>query len=364
MLGEDEKNLELKSAPKETLNVGKSKIYLIWRAKKVPEDHGKNITKYKDRMETEIVEITKNTNILDILNSIAFVIERNEDRNAYINPKEGRVVHLSGSFIATSLGKISQYDRITGSEKENNFADTIRHELVHLVDGQKQDFIEKKEYHLDRLNDIQEEEEKKLETIGVEIKRHRAVSLMDLRSFITAFIHRIRAEGLAKYYEKIDEIQENEEFFGKTNEDKFDKLYSMAEKAIKPSYGYSEDKNSPKNVLKALEKINEAQEPKNIQKLKENIETNLLGKIVPYKVGLHVVYTLLYFDDDPFGARLPIQKIISLGPFEMISEYEKRMLKHEKKPLITVNSGKGKIDYNRIIQHIGESLGELIDVKK
>ena len=84
---------------------------------------------------------------------------------------------------------------------------------------------------------------------------------------------------------------------------------------------------------------------KNLDEVKENWErfTNLKNS-AQYPIGLHVVYTLVFFGN------LSLEKIAKMKFYSLLKKYESIIIANKLgKPIVSATSGRGVLDYKRMI---------------
>ena len=69
--------------------------------------------------------------------------------------------------------------------------------------------------------------------------------------------------------------------------------------------------------------------------------------IKSYPVGHHMVYSILYADHD-----LKIEDLIKIELFEFYRKYESCILSKNFKPVISITSGRGELDYRKTLAEL------------
>ena len=66
-----------------------------------------------------------------------------------------------------------------------------------------------------------------------------------------------------------------------------------------------------------------------------------------YTIGLHMTYVILYIDNET-----NLNQVANLTAFKFIKKYESCMKKVNLKPVVSLTSGEGIIDYKRLVNQI------------
>lgn len=77
----------------------------------------------------------------------------------------------------------------------------------------------------------------------------------------------------------------------------------------------------------------------------------LVSNTATYQIGLHAVYAMLFLDKD-----MTFEKILKMRTFGFIKRYESIMRKHGHDPVISLTSGKGILDYRRMVDQLTEAM--------
>ncbi len=138
-----------------------------------------------------------------------------------------------------------------------------------------------------------------------------------LRVMLREFLRRVFAEGIAKYCE---ELQRGAIF----SEETFKELHTYAEEEIKD--------------IKEQISLNPIT---TIRSIREDFI------IKSYPVGHHMVYSILYADHD-----LKIDDIIKMELFDFYRKYESCILSRGFKPVISITSDRGILDYRKTLAEL------------
>jgi len=184
------------------------------------------------------------------------------------------------------------------------------------------------------------------------ISRHSKNIMVDIRLSIYKFIRNIQLEGIAKFIE--EESREKIPFTQKM----FDYLYIKASihSRLFEKYFLSalhslgpQDKLSFINILENLI----IGEESNQHKYRE------LRGFHPYDVGLHMTYTIMYLNPN-----MKINFIMKLSPLEFIKKYESSIEKHGVRPVVSLTSKKGILDYSDMVSQLNEGAKKFSKIKK
>lgn len=357
--GGEELNLDISDAPKEEIETSEGKIEIIWRAKAADElENQPEIRSYRETVVEKIIEVVNEINILEVMPAIGFVIERNRRRgNAYVNPEEGReLVHINAGYIHRRFeGERTEHEKERDEIMNRGLESTIHHEIIHLFDDFYTNSSQEMARQGRRLSQINEEATESLEKIENELRRDRAVKIADLRKMVSMFIHRIRAEGLARIYDgSLESKFEGGLYHGESREERFRGLYSKAENRASTIRRILNEKIA---ILKNAETEEE------LEDAIKAIENNLEGDNM-YVIGEHVVYSVLYeMDEDPMEPALPIEEIAQLNPRELIKYYNEVAQEEGMEPLVSWDSGKGMLDYGELVNKVSKAFDSVTKVE-
>ena len=73
-----------------------------------------------------------------------------------------------------------------------------------------------------------------------------------------------------------------------------------------------------------------------------------------YTMGLHMTYTILFLDKEA-----EVISLIKMSPFQFIKKYEALIEKYGRRPIISLNSKKGIIDYSRFLVNFASIIKKL-----
>ncbi len=149
----------------------------------------------------------------------------------------------------------------------------------------------------------------------------KSTSLPDARKRLHAFVWLLQVEGIATYagIEADGSIRFDEKYFlflyeqSKVHSQKLSELFSRL-----PNRGH--EKQSV------------------IQGLRHGLES-------VHTLGLHLVFSLIYFDDS-----LTLEKIAKMKPFTFVKKYEACMAERGFQPVVSLTSGAGYFDYKWAVE--------------
>ncbi len=167
---------------------------------------------------------------------------------------------------------------------------------------------------------------------SVHISNEQKENLEALRVHIHNFKVAIMDEGLAKYYEL---ASQKELPFEKS---KFDELYVKAKNVsgdLKYMWGHymGGDKWFESKLFSAI--------------------TGRTG--LYHHIGIHVVYTILYADQ-----KISLDEIRKMSYFKFIKKYESCVKKEGQQPVVSLTSGKGILDYKRMLDQLMKLYNSLV----
>ena len=170
-------------------------------------------------------------------------------------------------------------------------------------------------------------------------------SIQHLRYFLQEFFHSLCLEGIAVYcsFGEKEGLPFSEEMFVKTYEHARSKADLLSGELIR-MYANLTGKEGvfEKRIISFV--------------------NSFIIQIEPFKydVGLHLVYSIMFL-----GENMTVEKVIKLKPLEAIKVYEELMItkgaqlinttwryvtfKKRSKPLVSLNSGRGILDYNKML---------------
>ena len=280
------------------------------------------------RILTETIkEVCQTSPLAKIFPKLEFIIEPKENKTA------DAVENILGwvEFNETAEGKdiVHLYDR--GVTRDYAKVEKlIVHELTHLW-----------HYHISMFPKTMIKVQKRVGAVAkknIDLNLPQANGLAYFRSSFTMFFQQIFIEGLAIFSEG---YARKEIIFDKEH---FTNSHANAIVDIEDFYHWwnflkevAEDKNSIKRRFKD-DRIN--------QPLSYLEAIRKKGK---YTLGYHVIYTIFFVSHQIKGVETTLESISKWKLYELIQVYEFCMLYLNKTPLISYNSGAGKIDYNKIL---------------
>jgi len=272
---------------------------------------------YKTTVEERIKEITKEA-LLDVCSnedvgkkfSVLYWIfidkyphETSIDLDAMENGKA--TVYLSPYYLTN---KISRYQK---KQAVLEMKLLFIHELTHLWQEFETRVLSRNQAIAKRLV----KEIKAAQALAPPTVEQEAIGA--LRVMLREFLRRVFAEGIARYCE---ELQRGTIF----SEDTFKELHIYATEEIEDIK--RQISSNPVTTMRS-------------------IRDDLIIK--SYPVGQHMVYSILYVDHD-----LKVDDIIKMEMFEFYRKYEGCILSKGFKPVITITSGRGELDYQRTLAEL------------
>ncbi len=242
------------------------------------------------------------------------------------------VINLSGTKLNNEF---ADYLEKSGEEKAISFLIGIfLHEVTHIMHELRSKAISRNIKSLGRLRQRQT-----IDWLSDEKLDPLKLRIYNIRSLYRSFINLIHTEGLAEFVRHIgldDYTPEYEE-----------KLYLENKKLVEEVVILNEVIIEKMRVLLKRERVagKEIDEHLDFRSFKKKM------KLISYGLGEYIYYILRYH-----SKRLNLFKI---KPFKLIKTYEKIELKNGKIPLISVNSGAGIFDYNRLLVDWGLAYKEM-----
>lgn len=239
---------------------------------------------------------------------------------AFVSPEEIKAgknwIHIN----TNALDILLDISKLSPEETVPALKGTITHELAHIWNYRKSEYFR-----------IQEELQKKL---GVQVKKHiipESTDLESVRNALLAFLQDLLIEGFAEFYTHAaaDKIIP---FIPQT----FAEIYSAAlEKAQELADSWNKFIVKQTKCLKKGEKLPIG----DLSILFHKFDT------AAYGLGMYMYYTILYLTPG-----MQMDQVAKMNHLKFISAYETCMKDEGYAPLvITLNSGEGILDYNRMI---------------
>jgi len=297
---------------KERCNVDGREIIIIDKSKL-------NKEKFK-KLHKIILEICSNYKIAKYLPKIEFHIKHPKHGNkieevnvedkdyivGWVDPRdlidERFIVYLNPEYLESKKIKTN-----------------IAHEIAHIWHDYSSKIMSNKIEESDKLHDAIFKINKRF--------NEKTRSLRDHREFLFFYFRSIHTEGLAKFCEAyaIGDVLMSEKNFNEI---------------------YKTTKQLPEMIFDLwnsyLRKLGDNNEKE--RKDRESLLSVIGEKISTYDIGQHIIYSLLYLDHN-----LTIEKIAKLSFFKFIKKYEESMKSKNLKPLVSISSGEGILDYNRML---------------
>jgi len=77
---------------------------------------------------------------------------------------------------------------------------------------------------------------------------------------------------------------------------------------------------------------------------------SISGGIEKYDIGAFMVYTIIFYNNKTF------EEILYMSVYQFFKEYESAMTKSGLEPVVSLNSGKGMLDFNSILGRISKEV--------
>lgn len=194
-------------------------------------------------------------------------------------------------------------------------AGTIVHELTHLWQELTAGAV-RKEMQANR--NLLKALTQKMESTGL-----GESEMADLRFFFSSLFQGMFTEGLATYCERL--IEGNVQF----GDGEF-------------AAGYAETRRYAEKILAVIQESYKKGSQRKKFLLHELLDT-LISRGM-YKLGYHLVYTILFIDHET-----DIETLGQMRPFAFIKKYESCILSKGLQPLVSATSGRGLLDYQRLV---------------
>lgn len=194
---------------------------------------------------------------------------------------------------------------------------TLAHEAVHMLENDISQNMRLMPIISARLENAMNKINANLSKLNILGK----VSLWAIRDTLRIFIVKIKSEGLGRFVE----YEASGRIIYSSNE--FDSLYKQAliqAEVFRGNYGETLHKLDRGEYIGPIRNFFEANE---------------------YQIGLHMTYTILYFDKDT-----KIISLLEMSPFRFIEKYETLIKRHGERPIVSLTSKEGIIDYRSILE--------------
>ncbi len=257
-----------------------------------------------------ILKVCKKNKYALVLPEIFFYIEYESRFNKDFNGSA-----YSNMGIPTVELNYKNIMRYRGFLLRHTIKRTVVHEITHLWHD-----------HLYKNIKTANETAMRLITALPHGKRHYdLLKLEDLRLDFFHFLRDLQFEGIAIYSEKQMDAKLPLSFL------KFNTLAAEAE--------IQTDKvRTQFEKFKIAFSSNQKHDPQPLM--------NILERMPKYDIGVHMVYTIISVNHSI------LEDVAGIQPFEFVREYETCMRKKKLRPLFSATSGKGILDYKRIVAEL------------
>ncbi len=245
--------------------------------------------------------------------------------SAASNPlEEGRAdvaKFLMGELVIhINSARINEKDKLF----ERYYTGLILHELTHLYHESKSQFLVKSMAKKERLSAL----------INQKLKSQKTnFKIATIRLYLDSLIRNILPEGLAEYFQK---FSQDEVIFSEQN---FSVIYLSEVGAVGKVVNIIPTYLLDKSLLLTKE-------------VRENLD--FLFRYLNYSTGYHMIYTIIFVDHKTI-----FEDIIHFQPFEFIRKYEECMEIKGLQPVISVTSGKGVLDYKKMLAQLTAAAKEV-----
>ncbi|MBI2102636.1 hypothetical protein HYT55_02260 [Candidatus Woesearchaeota archaeon] len=263
--------------------------------------------KYNRPLIAQIKEFCRKDPSAQLFPELTFLIEQVKRKEfAWINPSEIKVgimiIHLNLKMVGLDQKKREE---------------VLVHELTHL-------------WHDSIAQQIQKSHTAAENLLAILAKKEIPDTTQKIRVLLFNFVRLIQEEGIAVFSEK---YYNREIFF---SERELQRLYSEARK-------------SAVNIHEVLADYKTAQ-ISNDAELRA-LTVQFIQKFIhdgKYILGLHTVYSIRAIE------HITLRIVAELKPFEFIKRYEECMISKGLTPVISVTSGKGVLDYKKMLSDLNK----------
>ncbi|PIN86739.1 hypothetical protein COV19_03315 [Candidatus Woesearchaeota archaeon CG10_big_fil_rev_8_21_14_0_10_44_13] len=322
-------NTEFEIRGKRILIVGQAEKEVIDLIKQAFEAIAQKSTILNYFTDLEIVLETKSINESDLLLSKPDSSLIAEVRSSDVRLGKDRI-HFSSDVLKALVAENAAKQGDIGLRKLTN---GLYHELTHLL-----------QYKIGRLKQMKDANYRIRGKFLTTSSFASFISffnsdydIKDLRSHLMNFMQAIMAEGLADYSEEmIRGTDINEEFFrdhhrsaeisAQDIKSKWERVLEQHKKKSKSSFDNEVLKSYHSALLRAFEDKR-------------------------YAMGLHMVDSILQYDK-----KMSLEKLIRMGYLKFIKIYENSMGRMRLQPVVSVNSGRGILDYDRMLKQGADAL--------
>ncbi len=275
------------------------------------------------RLRDVILLVCKTERMAQHFPKIMFVIKSDSS-----NPCVDQLKLLKGKTVIKIGAKIVD-------QKESSFRQkwigVVIHELTHLYHNYRSGILNTYSKLSDRLK----------YALSLKATSFQLVNFSSMRGILFGLSRLVFIEGVAKYVEYHQEFKTKEILFSETL---FDRLYEHVS---------SQANKKNEEFLRTLELLKK-------RNLKQSTVDQCLSIFdgffhsLSYSAGYHMVYTILFVDHN-----ITFEDILHFQPFEFIRKYEECMAIKGLQPVISVTSGKGVLDYKKMLAQLTAAAKEV-----
>ncbi len=293
---------------KEKYNINGRKVVIVIKSK------GVDIRILKE----EILDVMKTYNFPEDFPNITFLIETFKQNNrapasAFVDPDK---LKRKKAFIHINTEILTSFKDMNLTKLKELISDTLKHEITHIWHDYKSGAIQRQAKVGDRM----------YKNVYRTLYKEDSIEELynTIRFGLAEFINKLYTEGLAEY---------------KT-------LYTSSNSNYEFQNNYRKAKSRAEYTIKELNNIITLITPKNVSKIIEDVDY-ITSNGDLYTIGLHMTYVILYIDNET-----NLNQVANLTAFKFIKKYESCMKKVNLKPVVSLTSGEGIIDYKRLVNQI------------
>lgn len=181
----------------------------------------------------------------------------------------------------------------------------------------------------------------RLAATSAELQRMRVVEAISIiRQFLFTFIRMLQIEGVAMFVREVasgkifynDAMLESTYHKAEQQTDEFLKVYYQIEQLLK---SYDEIR---------VDEIRLAVEKKRIAGFFQEFTALVLREGITYTIGAHMAYTIIYIEKGT-----TFEDLLRISSFEFIKRYEAAIEKKGMRPIISLTSKRGILDYSQLV---------------
>jgi hypothetical protein len=246
---------------------------------------------------------------------ITFILldEFSDDKETFAAVNEKDII--AGNYVVSIATKSIKEDSYTMSYEKlvRLTAASIIHELTHVVQMMITSANEQRSVILKKLRE--------------QLQKLAVPNLYNARILLSSFMQLLRIEGLAEYNRYL--------YLGKAifSQNRFDNLLETANRCATEISTYFRFYIEPTDSKKS--------EPSKV--FYDLFAGDMLTHIYP--IGVHMVYTILYFDD-----MITLEKLMKINYLDFINKYENCMQKKGYDPVVALTNSKGILVYKKMLK--------------